>query len=108
MISVLGVIYDAVLRAQIETAQTFNYTPYVVAGLLFVLLTDPDDPAHRPDLPPARLDRRREPPVTSPVSADEPANPPLLEIAGLRKSYGDLGGAARRLALASSRTGAWC
>jgi polar amino acid transport system permease protein len=41
LISVLGVIYDAVLRAQIETAKTFNYTPYVVAGLLFVLLTIP-------------------------------------------------------------------
>lgn len=41
LISVLGVIYDAVLNAHIETAQTFNYTPYVVAGLLFVLLTIP-------------------------------------------------------------------
>lgn len=41
LISVLGVIYDAVLNARIETAATFNYTPYVVAGLLFVLLTIP-------------------------------------------------------------------
>jgi len=41
LISVLGVIYDAVLNAQIETADTFNYTPYVVAGLLFVLITVP-------------------------------------------------------------------
>ena len=41
LISVLGVVYDAVLRAQIETSQTYNYTPYVVAGLLFVLLTVP-------------------------------------------------------------------
>lgn len=41
LISVLGVIYDAVLRAQIATSQTYNYTPYVVAGLLFVLITIP-------------------------------------------------------------------
>jgi polar amino acid transport system permease protein len=41
LISVLGVIYDAVLNAQIETAKTFNYTPYVIAGLLFVLITIP-------------------------------------------------------------------
>jgi len=41
LVSVLGVIYDAVLNAKIQTSQTFNYTPYVVAGLLFVLLTIP-------------------------------------------------------------------
>lgn len=41
LISILGVIYDAVLVAKINTAQTYNYTPYVVAGLLFVLLTIP-------------------------------------------------------------------
>lgn len=41
LISILGVIYDAVLNAQIATAETFNYTPYVVAGFLFVLLTIP-------------------------------------------------------------------
>jgi polar amino acid transport system permease protein len=32
---------DAVRAAQIETAHYFNYTPYVVAGLLFVLLAWP-------------------------------------------------------------------
>lgn len=41
LISVLGVIYDAVLSAKIETAQTYNYTPYVVAGVLFVIITIP-------------------------------------------------------------------
>ncbi len=41
LISVLGVVYDAVLNAQIDTAQSFNYTPYVVAGLLFVAVTVP-------------------------------------------------------------------
>jgi polar amino acid transport system permease protein len=40
LISVLGAI-DAVRAAQIETAQFFNFTPYVVAGLLFVLLALP-------------------------------------------------------------------
>jgi polar amino acid transport system permease protein len=40
LISVLGAV-DAVRGAQIETAHFFNFTPYVVAGLLFVLLALP-------------------------------------------------------------------
>jgi len=40
LISVLGAI-DAIRAAQIETAQSFNFTPYVVAGALFVSLTIP-------------------------------------------------------------------
>nr|WP_198423469.1 amino acid ABC transporter permease [Microlunatus antarcticus] len=40
LIAVLGVI-DAIRAAQIETATDFNFTPYVVAGLLFVVLTIP-------------------------------------------------------------------
>lgn len=40
LISILGVV-DAVKAAQIETASDFNYTPYVVAGLLFICLTIP-------------------------------------------------------------------
>ena len=40
LISVLGAI-DAVRAAQIVQSQTFNFTPYVVAGLLFVLLAIP-------------------------------------------------------------------
>jgi len=40
LISVLGAV-DAVRAAQIETAAYFNFTPYVVAGLLFVLLAIP-------------------------------------------------------------------
>lgn len=40
LISVLGAV-DAVRAAQIQTAATFNYTPYVLAGLLFVLLAIP-------------------------------------------------------------------
>ncbi|MFL6081059.1 MAG: amino acid ABC transporter permease [Ornithinibacter sp.] len=40
LIAVLGVI-DAIRAAQIETALDFNFTPYVVAGFLFVCLTIP-------------------------------------------------------------------
>ncbi|PJJ72781.1 polar amino acid transport system permease protein [Diaminobutyricimonas aerilata] len=40
LISVLGAV-DAVRAAQIETAQAFNFTPYVLAGLLFVALALP-------------------------------------------------------------------
>lgn len=40
LISVLGAI-DAIRAAGIDTALTFNFTPYVVAGLLFVALTIP-------------------------------------------------------------------
>ncbi|HEY5553637.1 MAG TPA: amino acid ABC transporter permease [Cellulomonas sp.] len=40
LISILGAI-DAVRAAQISTAHYANFTPYVVAGVLFVLLTIP-------------------------------------------------------------------
>jgi polar amino acid transport system permease protein len=40
LISVLGAV-DAIRAAGIQTAQTFNFTPYLVAGALFVLLTIP-------------------------------------------------------------------
>ena len=40
LISVLGVV-DAIRAAQIESSRTFNYTPYVVAAILFLILTVP-------------------------------------------------------------------
>ncbi|RRD36447.1 amino acid ABC transporter permease [Leucobacter sp. OH2974_COT-288] len=40
LISVLGAV-DAVRAAQIEVAQVYNFTPYLVAGLIFVLLSLP-------------------------------------------------------------------
>jgi polar amino acid transport system permease protein len=40
LISVLGAV-DAVRAAQIQTSHFFNFTPYIVAGLLFVLLALP-------------------------------------------------------------------
>lgn len=40
LISVLGAV-DAVRAAQIQSATTYNFTPYVVAGLLFVALAAP-------------------------------------------------------------------
>ena len=41
LISVLGIPLDAIRYAQIWQYQLANYTPYVVAGLLFMLLTIP-------------------------------------------------------------------
>ncbi|UQX88877.1 amino acid ABC transporter permease [Jatrophihabitans telluris] len=41
LIAVLGDPIDAIRAAQIETANTFNYTSYVVAGFLFLMLTIP-------------------------------------------------------------------
>jgi polar amino acid transport system permease protein len=40
LISVLGAV-DAVRAAQIESATTYNFTPYVLAGLLFIALAMP-------------------------------------------------------------------
>lgn len=40
LISLAGPI-DAIRAAQIATAQTYNFTPYVVAGVLFVLMAIP-------------------------------------------------------------------
>ncbi|GAB3140610.1 amino acid ABC transporter permease [Micromonospora sonneratiae] len=40
LVSLAGPI-DAVRAAQIATAETFNYTPYILAGVLFVLLAIP-------------------------------------------------------------------
>ncbi len=40
LISVLGVV-DAIRAAQIEASRSFNYTPYVVAAVLFLMLTVP-------------------------------------------------------------------
>lgn len=40
LIAVLGII-DAIRAAQIETSLDYNYTPFVVAGFLFVCLTVP-------------------------------------------------------------------
>ena len=41
LISVLGIPLDAIRNAQIEQYKLANYTPYVVAGVLFALLTIP-------------------------------------------------------------------
>lgn len=40
LVAVLGIV-DAIRAAQIETSLDYNYTPYVVAGVLFLLLTIP-------------------------------------------------------------------
>jgi polar amino acid transport system permease protein len=56
LISVLGAV-DAIRAAQIDVARTFNFTPYMVAGLLFVLLAIPT--GRVADTLAARLDRRQ-------------------------------------------------
>lgn len=57
LISILGAV-DAVRAAQIETAQTFNFTPYLVAGLLFVALAVPS--ARLADWAATRVARREQ------------------------------------------------
>jgi polar amino acid transport system permease protein len=57
LISVLGAT-DAVRAAQILVGQSFNFTPYVVAGLLFVLLAVPS--ARLADAVSARARRRQQ------------------------------------------------
>jgi polar amino acid transport system permease protein len=56
LISVLGAV-DAIRAAQIESARTFDFTPYVVAALLFVLLAVPT--GRIADAVAARVTRRR-------------------------------------------------
>jgi polar amino acid transport system permease protein len=40
LISILGVT-DAVRAAQIQTSKSFNYTPYVMAAIIFLAVTIP-------------------------------------------------------------------
>jgi polar amino acid transport system permease protein len=40
LVSVLGVV-EGVRRAQIYNNESFNYTPFVVAAILFLILTVP-------------------------------------------------------------------
>ncbi|GHV27258.1 ABC transporter permease [Clostridia bacterium] len=55
LVSVLGAI-DAVRSAQIEVAKSFNFTPYVAAGLIFILMSLPF--IHLTDWYAARVKRR--------------------------------------------------
>ncbi|NLE99222.1 MAG: amino acid ABC transporter permease [Propionibacterium sp.] len=57
LISILGAV-DAVRAAQIMNAQTYNFTPYVVAGILFILLAIPS--IRLTDWYTARLRRREQ------------------------------------------------
>ncbi|MEU7133304.1 amino acid ABC transporter permease [Streptomyces sp. NPDC046261] len=56
LVSIAGAV-DAVYAAQITASKSFNYTPYVVAGLIFVALTIPM--TRFTDSVTARMDRRR-------------------------------------------------
>lgn len=57
LISVLGVV-DAVRAAQLEVATSYNYTPYVIAGLFFIALSWPM--IRLTDAVTARLNRREQ------------------------------------------------
>ena len=90
LISVLGAV-DAVRAAQIETAAYFNFTPYVVAGLLFFLLALPmirftDWYTARVRAPRADGEHRmsRRPGSTASVTVDAA---PVLRLVGIRKSF---------------------
>lgn len=56
LVATIGAV-EALRQTQIHTAQSFNYTPYLVAALLFVLLTIPT--ARLTDYLMARTRRRR-------------------------------------------------
>jgi polar amino acid transport system permease protein len=56
LVSIAGAV-DAVYAAQIIASKDFNYTPYVVAGLVFVALTIPM--TRLTDWVTAKMDRRR-------------------------------------------------
>jgi len=56
LVSIGGVV-DAVYAAKILTAHSFNYTPYLVAGLVFIVLTVPL--TRLADLLEARMNRRQ-------------------------------------------------
>ena len=57
LISILGAM-DAVRAAQIEASQAYNFTPYIVAGILFILLAVPT--VRLTDWYTARLRRREQ------------------------------------------------
>jgi polar amino acid transport system permease protein len=57
LVSVLGAI-DAVRSAQIAVAKSYNFTPYVAAGLMFILMSLPF--IHLTDWYAARLKRREQ------------------------------------------------
>ncbi|MGH3690196.1 MAG: amino acid ABC transporter permease [Microbacterium sp.] len=57
LISVLGAI-DAVRAAQLMVAETYNFTPYVVAGLMFIVLSWPM--IRLTDVVTARLNKREQ------------------------------------------------
>ena len=82
LIAVLGVT-DAIQAARIETASDFNYTPYVVAGVLFICLTIPTARLTDHIAQEAGLARRGGRPVSDPATATA-----LLSVRGLRKSFG--------------------
>ena len=83
LISVLGAV-DAVRAAQIEVARTYDFTPYLVAGLLFILLAVPT--VRLADWVNLRAARRQQ---AGGVAVSIPITTPVLEAERLVKRFGD-------------------
>ena len=92
LVSVLGAV-DAVRAAQIAQADTYNFTPYFVAGLLFVVISLPlirltDAIARRAAA--ARADRRhRMSEADLEARGASGTDGAVLELRGLRKAFGE-------------------
>ena len=96
LVSLAGPI-DAVRAAQIATAQTFNYTPYVVAGRAVRAAGDPADRGHRLG------DAARRPPAVREATVMAAAD----AVAGVRKAFGGQRGAATTSTWTSPSTRWW-
>lgn len=76
----IGGAVDAVRAADIIVGRSLNYTPYIVAGLVFVALTIPM--TRFTDWITARMDRQR-------AQEDHMTGTPVLRMESVRKTFGD-------------------
>ena len=76
-------------RRRSTQAATFNFTPYLVAALLFLAAHDPAGAVHR------LAGRARPAPAPSGGTASPMTESAIASIEGLHKSFGDARGAAR-------------
>ena len=84
LVGILGAI-EANKAAEIFSDTVFNYSSYVVAAILFLILDHPAGPVHRPPDRPGPAP----PPGRGGRVTAAPADAPLaVQIEGLRKSFG--------------------
>lgn len=95
LISVLGAV-DAVRAAQIDVASTYNFTPYVVASLLFILMSVPFillNDWYTERLRSSELSGRkryeRNDHITTEASDSPVSNKTVLRLDDVRKSFGN-------------------